>query len=29
MLITPQHEIKLIREGNVNAAVCFCGALIG
>ena len=29
VLITPQPEIKLIREGNVSAAVCFCGALIG
>jgi len=27
--ITPQHELKLIREGNVSAAVCFSGALLG
>ncbi|MDE0855072.1 MAG: DUF350 domain-containing protein [Nevskia sp.] len=29
VLITPQHEFKLIRAGNVSAAVCFCGALLG
>jgi putative membrane protein len=27
--ITPQHELRLIREGNASAAVCFCGALLG
>jgi putative membrane protein len=27
--ITPQHELKLIREGNASAAVCFCGAMLG
>ncbi len=27
--ITPQHELKLIGEGNASAAVCFCGALLG
>ncbi len=27
--ITPQHEMKLIREGNTSAAVCFGGALLG
>jgi putative membrane protein len=29
LLVTPQHEIRLIREGNVSAAVCFSGALLG
>ena len=29
VLITPQHEFKLIREGNISAAICFCGALLG
>lgn len=27
--ITPQHEMRLIREGNASAAVCFGGALLG
>ena len=29
LFITPQHEIRLIRQGNVSAAVCFSGALLG
>ncbi len=29
MWITPQHELKLIREGNVSAAVCLSGTLLG
>jgi putative membrane protein len=27
--ITPQHEMRLIRQGNASAAVCFGGALLG
>lgn len=29
MLITPQREMTLIREGNVSAAISFGGALLG
>ncbi|MDR3416910.1 MAG: DUF350 domain-containing protein [Nevskia sp.] len=29
MWITPQHELKLIREGNISAAVCLSGTLLG
>jgi putative membrane protein len=29
MLITPQREITLIRQGNVSAAISFGGALLG
>ena len=27
--ITPQHELALIREGNISAAVCLSGTLLG
>lgn len=27
--VTPPREIKLIREGNVSAAVCLSGAMLG
>ncbi len=27
--ITPQHELALIREGNVSAAVCLSGTILG
>lgn len=27
--ITPQHELALIREGNVSAAVCLAGTILG
>lgn len=27
--ITPQHELTLIREGNVSASVCVGGTLLG
>ena len=26
---TPPREIRLIREGNVSAALCLCGAMLG
>lgn len=29
LLVTPQREIRLIRDGNVSASVSFCGALFG
>jgi putative membrane protein len=29
MWITPQHELKLIHEGNISAAVCLGGTLLG
>lgn len=29
VFITPQAEMRLIRQGNTSAAVCFCGALLG
>lgn len=29
ILITPQHDLRLIREGNVAAAVSLGGALLG
>jgi putative membrane protein len=30
LFITPQREMRLIlHQGNVSAAVCFCGALLG
>lgn len=27
--ITPQHELALIHEGNVSAAVCLAGTILG
>src|SRR5215468_10380140 len=29
VLITPQHELPLIRHGNVSASVVFSGTLLG
>ena len=29
LLATPYHELKLVREGNVAAAVTFAGAIVG
>ncbi len=29
LLLTPQHEIALIRKGNVSAALVFSGTLLG
>lgn len=28
-LVTPYRELKLIREGNTAAALCFAGAMVG
>src|SRR3982750_4408426 len=29
VLITPQHELPLIRQGNVSASIVFSGTLLG
>jgi len=29
VLVTPQHELPLIRQGNVSASIVFGGTLLG